>query len=256
MAPPRDEDEPAPGVDRFAAFRDPEDSNPARYKFARPFNHWAADGLIEQRFDWRDRGLVFEPRAQGGANCCTSYALSAMVEARWRLRHGQAVRLAGAYIHVCLLKVSDPLQGVNPEHAARAATSAGLAKSLVDGPPLSAAECRALADDRIGISGYGWVPPGTPMLNALVTHGPMLVEMNVPPDFPLLGAHDLYATDVDQATAKRHSMLLIGYDYPSRTAVLLNSMGRAWGNYGLLHVRFGTGGVLDHFYAMQVSIDA
>lgn len=244
----------APRKDRFADFVNPYDANPASHSFAPRFDHRLNEDLAKQRFDWRDHGLAFAARAQGNANCCTSYALSSMAEARWQIQGGGRVQLAGAYIHCCLFRITDPLQGVNPEAAARAATAGGLAKATADGPPLSAEQCSALAGDRIGISGYGWVAPGTPMLNALVTHGPMLVEMNVPPEFPSLGPHKIYEPQVDPATAKRHCMLLIGYDFPSRTGLLLNSMGQSWGNGGLLAVRFGTGGVLDHFYAMQVSV--
>ncbi|WP_439568203.1 C1 family peptidase [Sphingopyxis sp.] len=241
-------------ADRFAAFVDAPDANPAQYKYSRPFNHWSESSLVEQRFDWRTRGLAFVSRAQGAANVCTSYATAAMAEARWQLRRNENIRLAGAYVHCCLLGISEPLQGVNPETAARAATANGLAKSVTDGPPLSVQQCQILGQDRIGVSGFGWVAPGTPMLNSLVRHGPMVVEMNVPPDFPDIRRHDIYSAPVDPGTAKRHSMLLVGYDYPARTAVLLNSMGQGWGNDGFLRVRFGTGGVLDHFYAMQIGV--
>jgi hypothetical protein len=243
-------------VDRFAAFVDPSDANPAQFKYSRPFNHWSESSLVEQRFDWRTRGMSFVQRAQGTANVCTSYATAAMAEARWQMRRNQTIRLAGGYVHCCLLGISDPLQGANPEAAARAATANGLAKSGTDGPPLSAQQCQTLGQDRIGVTGSEWVAPGTPMLNALVRHGPMVVEMNVPPNFPDLREHDIYAAAIDPATAKRHSMLLVGYDYPARTGFLLNSMGAQWGNGGFLHVRFGAGGVLDHFYAMQIGVAA
>lgn len=243
-------------ADRFAAFVDPSDANPAQFKYSRPFNHWSESSLAEPRFDWRGRGLSFVSRSQGTANVCTSYATAAMAEARWQIRRNQSIRLAGGYIHCCLLGISDPLQGANPEAAARAATANGLAKSATDGPPLSVQQCQALGQDRIGVTAFGWVAPGTPMLNALVRHGPMVVEMNVPPDFPDLRRHDVYSASIDPATAKRHSMLLVGYDYPARTGLLLNSMGPGWGNDGYLRVRFGTGGVLDHFYAMQIGVAA
>lgn len=183
------------------------------------------------KFDWRAHGLDPIVRDQGNWNACTSFAMTAMVEARRHLRGLQTARLCAGYAHYCRLGENDPNKGHNAPEVAAVASSAGLMPGMVDGPPLSAAQCLVDLLAAIRIIGSGYSEPGAKAADRLVSDGPLLIEVAMPLDFDKLRQHQVFHPG-SVPRPVLHSMMLIGYDWSAQTITMLGSNGQIWGNNG------------------------
>lgn len=196
-------------------------------------------------FDWREHGLDPRIRHQRGWNCCTSFALTAAVE-MLAVRGGAAgPRLNGGYVHFCLAKVTNTKAGINPTHATGKAVEHGIAAGNLDLPDNIAAFCAADGVKPARVTGGQRIDGGVSALDKLVSAGPLLVDMYVPTNFADLGPHETYVCDPMPANSLLHTMVLVGYDWPSRTAIVLNSYGVGWGNEGFATIKLGSGGLLE-----------
>jgi hypothetical protein len=110
--------------------------------------------------------------------------------------------------------------------------------------PIAADRCGQLATSRVSIPAGDYAPIlRTDILNRLASDGPMLVDMKIGQDFFTLGHHAVYQPA--GAGTLLHSMCLVGYR--GDVAIVLNSMGAAWGNQGYANIRIGTGELLERF---------
>ncbi len=183
------------------------------------------------KFDWRAHGLAPLVRNQGDWNACTSFAMTAVIEARRYLRGLVTPRLSAGYMHFCRLNETDLNQGKDAPEVAAVASNAGVMPGAVDGPPLNQAQCKLDQSAAIRIVGSGYVEPGAKSLERLVSEGPLLVGVYMPEDFDTIRAHDVYRI-VDPKKLVLHSMMLVGYDWIRQTITMLGSNGAQWGNGG------------------------
>ncbi len=237
----------------LSTFRSYPDDNPASTADKSLFSTYALLG--PQRFDWRDGGaLTFRVRDQGGWNCCSSFAYTAMIEARLQRAGLGRGRLSASFPHFCLAGAVNPADPRSPGRIGGLVAGAGMAAGASDPLPPTAQQCAGWRAAAFAVPEGDYVPvqkEGT--LNLLVNEGPMVVDMAVPRDFGALKAHDIYRPEPAENDIL-HAMLLIGYDYPNRTVTLLNSMGPGWGNLGYVTVAIGTGKLLLRYpYRVVVS---
>lgn len=183
------------------------------------------------RFNWLAQGINPVIRDQGAWNACSSFALTAMIEARRHIRGLATTRLNAGFAHYCRIGERDPNRGHSPPEIAAVATAAGLMPGVSDGFPLSSAQCAHTPQAAIRIIGSGYVDPGAKAANQLVREGPLLIEVPLPTDFDKLRTHKVWRTG-PIARPVLHSMLLTGYDWPAQTITVLGSNGAVWGNGG------------------------
>lgn len=215
---------------RLQSFRSPELLNPG---FHAQWENKSFSVTFPQRdqFDWRQNGLNFVVRDQGNWNACTSFAMTAMVEARAARAGNPLPRLMGGFLHCCVRGISDPDAPQNCHVIRDAAMNPGIKVGNTDGPPLVGALCSTAGAQLHRISGGDYTEPGAAACNRLVANGPMLVEVMVPRDFDQIGPH----VEISLAPGPDkvlHSMLLVGYHWTNGTITVLNSFGSAWGNHG------------------------
>ena len=183
------------------------------------------------KFDWRDHGLAPVMRHQGDWNACTSFALSAVVEARRHLRGLQTPRLAGGYVHFCRIGETKQEKGHAAPEVAAEASARGLMSGAIDGPPLTQLQCAYDTVAAVRIIGSGYSEPGAKAADKLVAEGPQLIEVPMPLNFDKLRQHDVFRTgNLDCPVL--HSMMLTGYDWGAQTITMLGSHGVNWGNGG------------------------
>lgn len=203
------------------------------------------------RFDWREHGLAPRVRHQQDWNCCTSFALSAVVEMLVERAGGAANRLCGGYVHICLGEIPDPAAiadknaGINPPAACEKAVTHGIKTGESDLPGNLATFCHV--DDAAvqQVTGGERIAGGVEGLDALTRIGPLIVDMYVPREFADLSRHDVFVCPALPPLSTLHTMVLMGYDWPNRTATVLNSSGSSWGNDGFATVKFGSGQLLE-----------
>jgi Papain family cysteine protease len=213
------------------------DANPAANghwatKSFHPFPDWEA--LLPPKsiaFDWRSHGLAPAVRNQGQWNACTSFALTAMVEARRVIRGSAIPRLSAGYVHYCRLGETNPDKGHNAPEVAAIASGSGIMPGAADGPPLNQAQCAIDPAQAVRVVGSGYVEPGAKALDLMASDGPLLVEVWLPDDFDTLRAHEVYRI-AGAENLVLHSMMLVGYDWNAQTITMLGSNGTQWGNAG------------------------
>lgn len=203
-------------------------------------------------FDWRDKGLSFQVRDQGDWFACTSFALTAMFEARAKLSGSPTPRLMAGYLHCCALGANDPNMSKSCPEICAAAVSTGIKAGSIDGPPLDQQQCSAVGSPLRRVSSDKYVTSGGEALNNLIANGPMLVEMVIPRDFDEIGVHSIINFDRDEADLL-HCMLLIGYDWLARTLTVLNSFGASWGNTGFGTISMDSAG-FDYMWTFEVTL--
>lgn len=197
------------------------------------------------RFDWREHGLHPPVRHQGDWNCCTSFALTAAVEMLAVREGNPGPRLNGGYVHFCLANVTNTGAGINPTYAAGKAAARGIVAGDSDLPDDIAAFCADGVALKATVAGGQRIDGGVTALDKLVSAGPLLVDFFIPTAFADLGPHDTFVCEPMPPQARLHTMVLMGYDWPNRTALVLNSFGANWGNHGYATIKFGSGGLLE-----------
>lgn len=229
-------------VRAFASFRSPPGRRVPRPPYWRAMRDAAAPPA-ERAVDWRRRGIVPDPRAQGGCNACTSFAIAAAVEALHARRRGERILLSPGYIHWCL-RQAECLDGFDLLDAAALIAAHGIGFAFPNDYPYPREACSTANVYTIGRQVP--VPGPNAAKHALVSAGPIVADMYIGPAF-LAHNDERVFKGPDGDTI--HCVCVVGFDddMDGGAWIVLNSMGSGWGSRrspGTAHVAYGTGKLL------------
>ena len=198
-------------------------------------------------WDWRSRGVISTPSSQHPCNACTSFAISAAIEAALAIRGQPPRRVDPGYLHTC---VAHGGKIVNADEDCRRGADLGrtLAAVKVHGYafapdpnvyPFPVAKCSAAAVHTI--AGYTLLT-GLNSTKAAIEQSPVVAEMWIWKNFfDYRGQTPTYVPDPNSGSQQLHSVCLIGFD--NIGWIIKNSFGLEWGSKGFATIAYGTCGL-------------
>lgn len=201
------------------------------------------------RADWRAEAILSAVRDQGDCNTCTSFAGAAVIEAAYRIRTGQAVRLAPSFIHRCLL-ARDCETGASAKQVLSAVAAHGVALGFAGDDPFPRDRCAT--PELFGLRSWGWLEGVDTMLATIAADGPVLADMFIDDSFLSLKSGKIYRLPAGQPSVL-HSVAVVGYDRPAGWVLVQNSFGAGWGDGGFGLVAIGSGDLLSVRGAFKVA---
>lgn len=230
----------------FKTFVDPDDVSPPE----------AGSGVESlalapppERADWRADGILSPVRDQGNCNTCTSFAGVAVIEAAYRIRTRQSVRLAPSFIHRCLL-ARDCHTGASAKQVLSAVAARGVARGFVGDDPFPQNRCATR--DLFGLQSWGWLEGTDTVLATIAADGPVLADMFIEDSFLSLRSNKIYQLPAGRPSVL-HSVVIVGYDRPAGWVLVQNSFGAGWGDDGFGQVAIGSGDLLSGRGAFKVA---
>ncbi len=202
----------------------------------------------EASWDWRTHGVIGAPSSQLPWNTCTSFAISAVIEAALAIAKGLSRKVEPGFIHTCVAH-----GGTLTDQSEDCSTPADLGYTLsnlqargytcASGAityPFPVASCPATATE--SIAGYTLLPDPNSIKTAIVQSAPVAAEMYIWPDFfDYRGATPVYEPDTGSGDRAYHSVCVIGFD--ALGWIIKNSLGPGWGIEGFATIRYGTCGL-------------
>lgn len=218
-------------------------------------------GLAQSRgIDWRDvdgHNWVNPVRNQGGCGSCVAHAVTAAMEAHYRITTGVAdplLDLSEAFLYFTAERqcnAGDPRWGWNNGSAMEFALDNGICyeENYPYLPVNQEAELIEGRIDTIHMTGYDSTTSKAQMKRWLDEEGPLVTRFNVYQDFSTYwnaGANGVYS-HVNGALLGGHAVLVVGYSDERSCWICKNS----WGGPGYFEIEYGECGIDSRMYLPQ-----
>ncbi|WP_436156561.1 C1 family peptidase [Polaromonas sp. LjRoot131] len=202
------------------------------------------------RFNWDTLGVIPDPGTQLPLMACVSYAASAVVAARVKIKTSTTVVLAPRAMHLCTLDLA-PSSGTSSRLLVESALRHGFP---VAGPNSNAALSRMtqkaqcpIASElaRLPITGAFAFTTPEDVKREISSRGPVVAHISLYSDF---GDYPggIYSPKPPMPKGE-HAVCLIGYDDLQQCWIGLNSFGTEWGERGRFRLRYGTCNLLAQY---------
>jgi hypothetical protein len=199
-------------------------------------------------WDWRTRSVISTPTSQLPCNACTSFAISAAIEAALAIAHQQPLVVDPGYIHTCLGH-GGAIVDANEDCRTGADLGVVLAAVLARGYastqngnayPFPVENCSTTAVRTM--AGYTRLTGPNSTKAAVVQSGPVVTDMWIWENFfDYRGQTPTYVPDLDSGSQQLHSVCIIGFD--TIGWIIKNSFGSGWGIGGFATIAYGTCGL-------------
>jgi hypothetical protein len=213
---------------------------------------------IPATWDWRDHaGIITPPLSQGACNACSSFAVSAAIDAAMAIAGQGPPGVDPGYIHTCVAHGGksatadeDCQNGADLGEVLKAVQAQGCALSAAGSLyPFPIAQCAATATVDV-LAGYAPIADAGAAKQAIAQTGPIVADMWVWQDFfRYNGATPTYVPDPDSGNRQLHSICIIGFD--TNGWIIKNSLGPGWGKGGFATIPYGACGLLGPALAGQ-----
>lgn len=202
----------------------------------------------EPVWDWRTHSVISTPASQLPCNACTSFAISAAIEAALAIGHQQPLVVDPGYIHTCLGH-DGAIGDANEDCRTGADLGVTLAAVLARGYasmqngntyPFPVENCSITAVRTI--AGYTRLTGSNSTKAAIVQSGPVVTDMWIWENFfDYRGQTPTYVPDLGSGSQQLHSVCIIGFDTVGW--IIKNSFGHGWGIEGFAIIAYGTCGL-------------
>jgi len=201
-------------------------------------------------WDWRDvegQDYVSPIKSQGNCGSCTSFAVVAAIEARYRIALGKAIDLSEAFLFFCNDRTCK--YGAALETLLRAMADTG---TVDEGcyPYSTYPICIPCADWQAHlVSIPGWRVTTNPeeMKHEIAASGPIAATFTVYSDFWGYSGGVYHHTE-EGTRRGGHAVAIVGYDDVRGCWIIKNSWGTGWGEGGWGYVGYGEVGIDNLMY--------
>jgi len=208
---------------------------------------------LPERVDWREAGVVTEPKNQGSCGSCWAFAATANIESYAAINNVTLTKLSAQEVTTC---TPNPMhcggtggcRGSIPQLAYNYVQLFGLASDH-DYPYWSGVtgitgNCKYDIERRtpvVGISGYNTLAPNDPAatMEHLATVGPLAVAADATP-WQLYGSGVFSGCNYDHNIGLNHAIQLVGYGSDPQHGdywLVRNSWGALWGEHGYIRLQ-------------------
>jgi len=218
---------------------------------------------LPERFDWTDyqgHDWVTPIRDQGGCGSCVAFATVGVVEAQYRIYYNRSdwnIDLSEQHLFSCgggqcsfgwyLSSAMDYMRDSGTPDEACYPYGSGDGNDR----PCSGS-CPDWSSRTYKISGWNWVNPTVPDIEAALMTGPVLVAFTVHYDF-FSYTSGIYHWDGSSGIAGGHAVVIVGYDNAYQYWKVKNSWGPDWGENGFFRIGFGEGGIEDNVISASLA---
>jgi C1A family cysteine protease len=196
--------------------------------------------------DWRRDGWVTDARAQGNCNACVAFATCGALEARLRIRAGDAslpVDLSEMHLFAC----GNPdgcARGWTFEPALARAQTVGIGRES-DLPYVAEPQTCVEIPATARVTGSSAATTTDARKQTIASNGPVIGGMRVFEDLSYYRS-GIY-THVAGELVGLHAVCVVGYDDGEGTWIVKNSWSRDWGDDGFFRIAYGQCGLGDEF---------
>jgi len=208
---------------------------------------------LPESVDWRERGVVSDPKNQGSCGSCWAFATTEQIESYAAINNVSLTKLSAQEVTTC---TPNPLncggsggcRGSIPQLGYNYVQLFGLA-SNADYPYLSgvtglAGRCKYDVERRtpvVAITGYDTLPPNDmeAAMSHLATVGPLAIAADAS-RWQLYGSGVFSGCDYGSNIALNHAIQLVGYGTDSADGdywLVRNSWGSLWGEHGYIRLQ-------------------
>jgi len=208
---------------------------------------------LPESVDWREKGVVSDPKNQGSCGSCWAFATTEQIESYAAINNVSLTKLSAQEVTTC---TPNPLncggtggcRGSIPQLGYNYVQLFGLA-SNADYPYLSgvtglAGRCKYNVERRtpvVAITGYDTLPPND--MEAAMTHlatvGPLAIAADAS-RWQLYGSGVFSGCDYGSNIALNHAIQLVGYGTDPSDGdywLVRNSWGAFWGEHGYIRLQ-------------------
>lgn len=194
--------------------------------FSAPPPHW----------DWREQAAIASPLDQKQCNCCSAFAIAAIMTDLASIRAGSArAPLSPGHLHWCIGGATCPT-AIAPDFLAAAAVQRAVAMMQPGDFPFNPATCPT-AQGVGRLAGVRSLFTANDAVEAL-RGGPILTVMDLYDDFWSHYGGGVYRRR-SQRYLNAHTIAIVGYDAPQQCWFVKNSEGAGWGEGGYARIAFG-----------------
>ena len=195
---------------------------------------------VPESFDWRDKGVVTEPRNQGGCGCCWAFSTTAALESLSAI-NGEKLTYFSPQMYLDCVEMCGGCYGCDP----RLAVSEYIRK--FDGKSVTEEEypyvgyqctCRSSIKPSVGsLKGYGAITMyDEEELKARVSQCPVVVCSQFSIISIVYYSSGIFDDEQCMGLNYDHALSLVGYGTENSVDywIVKNSMGKEWGENGYI----------------------
>ncbi|XP_055301254.1 procathepsin L-like [Sitodiplosis mosellana] len=203
---------------------------------------------VPASFDWRKRGAVTEVGTQGNCSSCWAFAITGALEAFYKIKTGNLVRLSQQFLVDCSdyseksAKVEDKCQtGNNPVRGLKYVQKNGICKTDSYRYTAKSGRCNESVERKKlhPINDIRRVVKNEEALKeVLYLNGPLIAGINAPERSFELYKEGVYY-DEKCGNGNLHSVLIVGYGRDEKYGdywIVKNSWGTSWGEDGYMRL--------------------
>jgi len=204
--------------------------------------------------DWRASGKLSTPRDQGECGACVGFAVSAALEAQYRISCNREIKpLSPQYVMSC--GGGNCSYGINIDDALKYVEKHGVASEACFSYSASDSACHDACEPVLAGIRAEKVTDGELDVREVkyaLRHGPVLASMLSYKD---LRAYKEGIYETDKKGKGRHAILIVGYNDLDQTFIIENSWGADWGEAGYFKVRQNNSNIFPSLHTWQFVID-